>query len=328
MARPPEIHLPGLRIPILHEDRAIVAIDKPAGWQLAPETARRVENNLHLLLMGSIIAGDRWATRRGIRFLRHVHRLDEDTSGVLLLGRSKGALAPLSRLFADGRVHKAYLAVIPGQPRKTQWVCRTPLKPFDPKTRKVFAGRGGKPAETRFTLLASSGDRSLIACQPITGRTHQIRAHLAHDGYPIVGDKLYGGGAPARMPFPIGLRAVAVELKHPFTGRPVHIAADWRAFAKTFGFDPRTIDFDPRSMTGSAPASQRKQSTHGRHQQQPETKTQRREVRKRKTRPDQSADGSDAAPRRQGRSGGPKRRKGIQGKAQRMPRQRGARRGQ
>lgn len=270
MPRPPEIRLPGLKIRILHEDRAILAIDKPSGWQLAPETARRVANNLHALLMGSIIAGDQWARSRGIRFIRHVHRLDEETSGVLLLARSKGAIAPLSQCFADGKVDKTYLAVVKGQPDREQWSCKLALMPFDLKKRRVTPGRDGKATETHFQLLATEGDRSLIACRPITGRTHQIRVHLAETGVPIIDDPIYAQEQRSDREKTLGLRAVFMSLTHPFTHRRIEITAGWNSFLKRYGFNPRAIDFEPRAMRISAPVSQRVTQIHGRQDRQTE----------------------------------------------------------
>jgi len=260
MPRSPEIRLPGLKIKILHEDRALLAIDKPAGWQLAPEHAHRVENNLHALLMGSAINGDHWARSRGIRFVRYVHRLDEATSGVLIMARSKGAVSPVSRLFTDNRVAKVYLAVIPGQPRQDRWTCRLPLLPFDRDKGRVFVNRReGKPCETDFQLIATNDNSSLIACIPITGRTHQLRVHLAESARPIVGDGIYGDRAETGL----GLRAIYAALPHPFTRRNIEIAAPWNEFAKRFGFDSRAIDFNPRAVTGSAPFKSATAKPHG-----------------------------------------------------------------
>jgi len=254
MPRSPEIRLPGLRIPILHEDRAILAIDKPAGWQLAPEYAKRIAKNLHALLMGSVVHGDPWARSRNIRFVRYVHRLDAPTSGVLLLARNKGAVAPLSRCFSHGGVKKIYLAAVKGQPKRENWTSRLALLPLDKQTGKVVPHkRDGKAAETRFQLIARENGNSLIACEPVSGRTHQIRVHLAEAGHPILGDPLYNPDQTIKPDDPLGLRAIALSLKHPFTGKRIQIDAPWNKFAKSFGFEPQAIDFDPHKMTGSAP---------------------------------------------------------------------------
>ncbi|MBL6765948.1 MAG: RluA family pseudouridine synthase [Verrucomicrobiae bacterium] len=245
-----EIRLPGLTIPVLHEDRAMMAIDKPAGWMLAPEHADRVINNLHALLMGSIIAGDTWARSRGIRFLRYVHRLDADTTGVLILAKSKGAIGPLSQCFARHEVEKVYLAVIRGEPRRKSWVCDLPLGPPVRGTGRVTVSRStGKPAETEFQVIATSDGHSLVACRPLTGRTHQIRVHLLETAGPIVGDRIYGGEKDRDAA--MALRAVYLRLRHPFLRKPVAVTAPSAKFLRRFGFDPAVVDFDPAGMTGS-----------------------------------------------------------------------------
>src|SRR5438477_2063753 len=100
MAKPDRIELPeGTVIPILYEDRAVLAIDKPAGWLLAPDSWDRTSRNLQLALMSSIRGGDYWARSRNLQFLRFAHRLDADTSGVLLLVKNSGAVQAYSRLF-------------------------------------------------------------------------------------------------------------------------------------------------------------------------------------------------------------------------------------
>src|SRR5262245_3231862 len=119
MAKPSHIELPdGTRIPILYEDRSVLAIDKPSGWMLAPDSWEQTGRNLQLALNSSINAGDFWARSRNLKFLRFVHRLDADTSGVLLLAKSSGALRALSELIESRRVEKLYLAVVHGIPRQ------------------------------------------------------------------------------------------------------------------------------------------------------------------------------------------------------------------
>src|SRR5512139_2005654 len=119
----------GERISILHEDRSVLAIDKPPGWMLAPDSWRDTGRNLQETLVGSIRAGDFWARSRNLRFLRFVHRLDADTSGVLLLGKSPGALKTYSRLFESRQMEKVYLAVVAGIPAYQEWICRLKLGP-------------------------------------------------------------------------------------------------------------------------------------------------------------------------------------------------------
>ena len=112
MPKPNHIELgDGTSIPILYEDRSVMAIDKPPGWMLVPHSWQKTNRNLQAAVVSSIGAGDFWARSRGIKFLRHVHRLDGETSGVLLFARSQGAVDSYGRLFESRQMEKAYLAV-------------------------------------------------------------------------------------------------------------------------------------------------------------------------------------------------------------------------
>jgi RluA family pseudouridine synthase len=248
----------GERLAILYEDRAVLALDKPPGWMLVPFTWQRTDRNLHAALESSLASGAFWARSRNLRFLRHIHRLDSETSGILLFARSRGALETYGRLFESRQMEKTYLAVVTGLPKTVNWTCRLALGP-DPQTigRMKVDARNGKSAETDFRVLATRTDRrygplALIEALPFTGRTHQIRVHLAAVGHPVLGDPLYGGagatdrrrggvepGAPAipsNAAFPLALRAVRLAYRDPFTQRPVEILAPTEAFLREFGF--------------------------------------------------------------------------------------------
>src|ERR1043165_3007977 len=119
MARPNSIQLGDeVSIPILYEDRAVLAIDKPAGWMLVPYNWDRTGRNLQLAISSSISGGEYWARSRGIKFLNHIHRLDAETTGILLFAKSLGALKTCSDLFESRRMNKRYLAVVRGNPKK------------------------------------------------------------------------------------------------------------------------------------------------------------------------------------------------------------------
>lgn len=120
-----------------------------------------------------------------------VHRLDVETSGVLVCGRHALAVRALKQAFAERRVHKRYRAVVEGQP-PDQWISDVPLGFTLDSAVRIKIGRGDKPSETRFRVLRRGGRRALVEAEPVSGRQHQIRAHLALAGHPIVGDKLYG----------------------------------------------------------------------------------------------------------------------------------------
>ena len=117
--KPAEIEFfDGTLVPILYEDRSVLAIDKPAGWLLVPEKWKNTSRNLQRELMLSLGAGEYWARSRNLKYIRFVHRLDAETSGVLLLAKSAGALSALSELFETRLVRKKYLAVVDGIPKE------------------------------------------------------------------------------------------------------------------------------------------------------------------------------------------------------------------
>ncbi|HOC54882.1 MAG TPA: RNA pseudouridine synthase [Verrucomicrobiota bacterium] len=273
MAKPDYIELlTGERIPILYEDRSVLAIDKPPGWMLVPFSWQKTGRNLQAALVSSIASKAFWARSRGLKYLRFVHRLDADTSGVLLLAKSPGAVNSFGALFESRRMEKVYLAVVTGMPRTEEWTCRLKLAP-DPEAigRMRVDARHGKEAETRFRVLQSNANMTLIEAHPVTGRTHQIRVHLAQSGHPVVGDALYGAargtqertprekgerlsgaqtpseaggenprervGKPRRQGMGLGLRAVRLSYVDPFTRRRVDIRAPLEQFVGEYGFD-------------------------------------------------------------------------------------------
>src|SRR3954471_1136297 len=119
----------GTLIPILYEDRSVLAIDKPPGWLLVPTSWERTARNLQLAIESSISAGDFWARSRNLKFLRYVHRLDGETSGVLLFVKSAGAMPVYGELFESRDVEKIYLAVVEGMTREEKWTTDLPIGP-------------------------------------------------------------------------------------------------------------------------------------------------------------------------------------------------------
>lgn len=259
------IQFPGLDpIPILFEDRTVLAIDKPAGWMLIPFTWQRTNRNLQAAIESSIAAGNFWARSRNLKFLRHMHRLDAETTGILLFAKSQGALNKLGELFEQRQMEKVYLAVVTGEPKQAVWNCSKPIGPVPGEFGRMrIDPKEGKPAETGFKVLASRDGLTLIECRPITGRTHQIRVHLQDAGLAIVGDPMYGGsraatgvsprgesdrpearpGGSLRRPaskdvrYPMGLRAVKLGFLNPFTNRQVFVRAPREEFLEAFGFE-------------------------------------------------------------------------------------------
>jgi RluA family pseudouridine synthase len=219
-----------VRIPILYEDRSIMAIDKPPGWMLVPLSWQKTSWNLQAALMSSIMAGHFWARSRNLKYLKYIHRLDAETTGILLFAKSQGALHSFEEMFETRRMEKIYLAVTDIAPKEKEWTCRLSLMPDPQAIGRIVVDPEGKPSETAFRVIASSSNRYLIEARPYTGRTHQIRVHLAQSGCPIIGDELYGEDADD-----MALRAIGLAYRDPFTRKPIAIRAPVEEFLKPYG---------------------------------------------------------------------------------------------
>ena len=190
---------------LLHRDDAVLVLDKPAGLPVhrGPRGGPSVEDWLPALAFGKR------------RLPQPAHRLDADTAGCLVLGRTKPALAALGALFASGRVEKTYWAVVRGAPPRSEGEVAAPLGKRSTARegwRMVVDPAAGQPALTAWRVLGGEGGLSWLELRPRTGRTHQIRAHCAHLGCPIEGDARYGGGEGAMH---LLARAIALPLEPP-----------------------------------------------------------------------------------------------------------------
>src|SRR5438445_159204 len=183
------------------------------------------------------------AARPQAKVLELAHRLDRDTSGLLILAKKRSALVELHRMLREGEVKKVYVAVVKGVLDKTTLEIRAPLRKYVSAKgeRRVSVGEGGREAVTRVKALKSGRDCSVLEVRLLTGRTHQIRVHLAHAGHPILGDDKYGDFSLNHALAKQGVRrlflhARMLEFAHPISGERVELEAilpdDMRAFVE------------------------------------------------------------------------------------------------
>jgi RluA family pseudouridine synthase len=207
---------------ILFEDEDLIFIDKPPGTPAQP-TLDEARDNL-FDAVGRFLAG-----REGIArpYVGVHHRLDRNTSGVVLFTKSRRVNAAVARSFSDHRVKKTYQAITIWRPNvKLEWTVKNYLgKASSGSKRSRYAAveSNGDFAETSFRLIADHKQGLWIEATPKTGRTHQIRVHLSEDGLPILGDDLYGGDSASGLAPRLMLHAVRVELPHPVTGREASV---------------------------------------------------------------------------------------------------------
>jgi len=217
---------------VVHEDADLLVLDKPPGMVVHP-AAGNPDNTLVNALLAH--CGDGLSGIGGVKRPGIVHRLDKDTSGLMVVAKTDRAHAALSAQFADRTLSRTYRAVVWGVPSPTAGEIDKPIG-RDPKDRKRMAVvANGRFALTRYRVVQPFGmAASLVECKLATGRTHQIRVHMAAIGHPIVGDPVYGGRTRGRtrdlaeplrsalVGFPRqALHAVALTFRHPATGRMV-----------------------------------------------------------------------------------------------------------
>jgi RluA family pseudouridine synthase len=182
------------KIPILFEDRHLMALDKPAGLLVSPDRYDAARPNLMKLLHRDLERGAAWARERGLAYLMNAHRLDFPTSGVLLLAKDKPTLVALANQFGSEKPVKVYVALVRGTATQANFDCDAKLAPHALRAGYMRVDpKAGKRSRTEFTVRETFDGYLLLECRPLTGRTHQIRVHLKHLRLPMVGDELYGG---------------------------------------------------------------------------------------------------------------------------------------
>jgi 23S rRNA pseudouridine1911/1915/1917 synthase len=174
---------------ILHEDEALLVVNKPAGLVVHPGAGRPSGTLVHALLAHcGRLPGIGGVERPGI-----VHRLDRDTSGVMVVAKTEEAHRALSQDFKGRRVQKRYLALVHGEMAQPAGTIEAPIGRREHDRQRMGVREGGRDARTRYRVIQRMPGRTLVELLPETGRTHQLRVHLAHIGHPVVGDLTYGG---------------------------------------------------------------------------------------------------------------------------------------
>ena len=181
-------------IEMVHEDTRLLALNKPAGLLVSPDRYDPRRPNLMTLMQAGVASGRPWATARGLTYLGNAHRLDFETTGVLLLAKDKPALVTVANHFGSEVPQKTYVALVTGNPAADTFECNLSLKPDVRRPGHMRWGKDGKKSFTQFVVRERFRGCALVDCHPRTGRTHQLRVHLLALGHPILGDPIYGDG--------------------------------------------------------------------------------------------------------------------------------------
>jgi 23S rRNA pseudouridine1911/1915/1917 synthase len=204
-----------LNLVVVYEDEAVIAIDKPAGMVVHPTYKNWT---------GTLVNGLLWRLRDRPGVLPHiVTRLDKDTSGLVVVALSPMVHAQVQRDATAGRMSKEYFAIVCGVPEPRSGEIALPLARSLVDRRRVVVTPAGQASKTRYEVVSTAEGLSLVRCELVTGRTHQIRVHLAALGWPIIGDAKYGAvhAGVARQ----ALHACRVRMPHPISREPLRFDA-------------------------------------------------------------------------------------------------------
>lgn len=217
-----EIVAEAVPLAVVHEDSDIIVIDKPAGMVVHPAVGHRSGTLVNALLHHvQDLAGVSGEERPGI-----VHRLDKNTSGLLVVAKHTESLLCLQQQLSSRKMGREYVALTHGCPKVTQGTVKAPIGRHPTRRKEMAVVPGGRAAATHYQVLDCLGAYALLACKLETGRTHQIRVHLAYLGYPIVGDEVYG---PRKPPLQLNrhmLHAAKLTLTHPVTGERMEFSSE------------------------------------------------------------------------------------------------------
>ncbi len=232
-------------IPVLHEDADLLVLDKPSQLLLSPDSEKPESPCLMALLHQGIEHGAGWAKQRGWDYLMNVHRADFETSGVVILAKSKPVLIGLSNLFNAEKPLKTCVALVKGAPKQEEFEINAKIAPHPTRPGLVrIGGKDAKKACTRFKVREYFKGFSLMECRPLHERQHQVRVHLAWSGCPVAGDIFYGGSLlrlsslkggyrlkPGQEERPLisspAVHVESVSIPHPRSKEPLVFAAGW-----------------------------------------------------------------------------------------------------
>lgn len=221
LSAPPDETLEPESIPfgVAYEDETMLIVDKPAGLVVHPSAGHRSGTLVNALLGRARDRGQALGSVAGVGRPGIVHRLDKETSGLIVVAKNDLAQASLMRQFGDRSIEKEYLALVRGESPSPRGRVEAPIGRDRRDRQRMAVVAGGRESTTEYEVLAAGSGYTLLALRPLTGRTHQIRAHLTYLGLPIAGDLRYGGG---EGPGGLGrqfLHAARLGLERPLDGR-------------------------------------------------------------------------------------------------------------
>ncbi len=206
---------------VIYEDDHLLVVNKPAGMVVHPAAGHSSGTLVNALLAYCPQAADVGGLERG----GIVHRLDKDTSGLLLVAKDAETHAALQRQFKRRQVRKTYLAMVEGRVSPREGVVEAPVGRDHRERKQMAVVRSGRPAVTQYRVVELFRQHSLLEVRPHTGRTHQVRVHLSWLGYPLVGDRVYGHRRQTLLPDRHFLHARDLGFIHPVTGQEMELTA-------------------------------------------------------------------------------------------------------
>ncbi len=226
-----EIELKAQNIPleILYEDNDIIVVNKPKGMVVHPANGNPDGTlvNAIMSICKDSLSGIGGEIRPGI-----VHRLDKNTSGAIIIAKNDKAHIALSDELKNHEIKKTYIALVRGVVKENNATINMPIARSKKDRKKMDVDKNGKEAVTHFKVLKRYQDCTLLEINIETGRTHQIRVHLSHIGYPIIGDDVYSNGKNKWNIEGQCLHAKSLDFKHPITGKTMHIEAELPTYFK------------------------------------------------------------------------------------------------